>query len=152
MATKLVKPTLEHVRAIAADMRDEDAAEVWASHRHTPLEAMAMGFGMSDLSVVMEIDGDPLTMLGLVKGTALTGHGVPWLLSSRRALAHRREFLLQSPPIIEQMLSVCPRLSNHVHAENRLSVRWLKWLGFTVDKPQPLGVNKELFHKFHLER
>lgn len=152
MATRLVKPTPAHVHTIAANMRDEDAAEVWASHRHTPLEAMTSGFELSDLSVVVEVDGAPIAMTGLVKGSLLTGHGVPWLLSSREALAHRREFLLQSPPIIEQMLSVCPRLSNYVHAENRLSIRWLKWLGFTVDAPLPAGLNKELFHRFHLER
>jgi hypothetical protein len=148
----LVKPTEESVRVIAADMRDADAAEVWASHRHTPVDALLSGWRMSDFSVVVECAGVPSAMLGLVVNCRLTGAGTPWLLASNHALKYKREFLLQSPPIIEEMLNICPRLSNHVHADNRVSIRWLKWLGFTIDEPMRTGADDELFHRFHLER
>lgn len=152
VAIKFVKPTLEAIQLIAGDMRAADVAEIWASHRSTPLESLMRGWEMSDFSVIVECDGVPCTMLGLVVGCLMTGAGTPWLLSSNHALQYKREFLIQSPPVIAQMLEICPRLSNYVHAENRVSIRWLKWLGFTVDPPLPVGVGKELFHKFHLDR
>jgi len=149
---EFVKPTEAAIRLIAADMRDADAAEVWASHCQTPIDALMKGWELSDLSVVVECDGVPCTMLGLVIDNVLTGSGTPWLLSSNHALKYKREFLIQSPPVIEQMLDVCPRLSNYVHAKNRVSIRWLKWLGFTIDEAVPVGISKEPFHRFHLER
>jgi hypothetical protein len=149
---EFVKPTEAAIQLIAADMRNADVAEVWASHHHTPLDALMKGWVLSDLSVIVECDGVPCTMLGLVVENLMTGAGTPWLLSSNHALKYKREFLLQSPPVIEQMLDVCPRLSNYVHVDNRVSIRWLKWLGFTIETPGPIGINKELFHRFHLER
>ncbi len=149
---KLVRPIESAIRIIAADMRPEDAAEVWASHHHTPIEALMSGWKLSNLSVVVEIDGVPCAMLGLVVQCRITGAGTPWLLASNHALRHRREFLLQSPPVIAEMLNICSRLSNHVHVNNKVSIRWLKWLGFTIEKPEPTGLNRELFHRFHLEK
>jgi hypothetical protein len=32
-----------------------------------------------------------------------------------------------------------------------MSVRWLAWMGFTIDEPEPIGVNGEMFHLFHKE-
>lgn len=139
-------------RAIAADMRDADAVEVMASHGHTPLGALLEGLRQSDYAAAVTADGVPIAMFGLVVTCRLTGHGVPWLLSSNAALQHKREFLVQSKPAVQEMLNICPMLSNHVHADNRVSIRWLKWLGFTIDDPQPTGINGELFHRFHLEK
>lgn len=152
MVVKFIKPTEAAIQLIAADMRDADVAEIWASHRHTPIDALMRGWELSDLSVIVECDGVPCTMLGLVVDCVLTGSGTPWLLSSNHALKYKREFLIQSPPVIEQMLDTCPRLSNHVHTKNRVSIRWLKWLGFTIEEPLPVGIDKELFHRFHLEK
>lgn len=149
---KFVKPTVEIIQHIADNMRAEDAAEVWASHRHTPMQALSAGMKLSDYTVVVCVDDVPCAILGLVIHDILTGSGVPWLLSTEDALKHKREFLKQSPPVIQEMLSICPRLFNHVHIENRISIRWLKWLGFTIDAPQPSGFDGELFHRFHLEK
>jgi len=106
---------------------------------------------LSDFSVIVEIDGVPCAMLGLVVQSLLTGAGSPWLLATNHALKYKREFLVQSPPVINEMLSICPRLWNYVHADNKVSIRWLKWLGFTIDDPQKLS-SGEYFHRFHLER
>lgn len=152
MAVELVKPTLEALHIIAADMRDEDVAEIWASHHHSPIEALMVGFELSHFSVVVECDGVPAVMLGLIKQGLITGSGIPWLLGTNHALNYKREFLLQSPPVIKEMLNICSNLSNHVHADNRVSIRWLKWLGFTIDDPVAIGVGGELFHRFHLEK
>ena len=34
----------------------------------------------------------------------------------------------------------------------RLSIRWLAWLGFAIDPPQPYGFLGLPFHRFHMER
>ena len=148
-----VKPTDEHIKAISADMRREDAEEVWASHRHTPLEALTFGCALSDFSVtVVSDDGTPLVIIGLVKGDLLTGNGTVWMLGSNEALKYRKEFFRQTKPVIDEMLEICPRIGNMVHDKNRISISWLKRIGFIFGEQVELGRDKEIFHRFHIER
>ena len=149
---EFVKPTTEMVESIAADMRQADADEVWASNHHTPLESMMKGWEMSDFSTVVMGDGEPLVMIGLVKRDMLTGSGVVWMLGANKSLKYKKEFFRQTKPVIDEMLTICPRLCNMVHSKNTVSIQWLKWLGFTIDDPTPYGPVGELFHRFHLER
>ena len=148
-----VKPTVALVESIAADMRQADAEEVWASNHHSPLESMMKGWELSDVSTVaIDDNGEPLVMIGLVKRDVLTGSGVVWMLGANEAMKHKKEFFRQTKPIIDEMLTICPRLCNMVHNKNTNSILWLKWLGFTIEDPIPHGPDDELFHRFHLER
>jgi len=147
-----VEPTLSMVTSISEDMRQADAEEVWASNHHTPLESLLKGWELSDFVTIAEHNNDPLVMIGLVKRDILTGSGVIWMLGTNKALEHRREFFRQTKPIINEMLTICPRLCNMVHSKNINSIQWLKWLGFTIDEPIAHGPDDELFHRFHLER
>lgn len=150
---RFVKPTVEMVEAIAADMRQADVDEVWASNHHTPIESLMKGWDQSDyVSVAVNDKDEPLVMFGLVKRDVLSGYGIIWLLGTNNAMNHRREFLTKTPVIIDQMMTICPRLCNMVHDKNKESIRWLKWLGFTIDDPVPHGPHGELFHRFHKEK
>ncbi len=150
---KFGAPTKEAIQFIADNMRAEDIIEVYAAGRHTPIEALEMSMKNSRRSVVVYDNDDvPLAILCIVLRDFLSGVGVPWLLSTEQALKHKRQFLELSPPVIQEMLDMCPKLVNYVHADNKLSIRWLRWLGFTIEDPKPAGPSKELFHRFTMER
>jgi hypothetical protein len=149
---KFIKPTNELIKAIAGDIRQADADEVWASNHHTPMEALVNGLKMSHSAAVVTVNDEPCVMMGLVMRDLLSGVGVPWMLGTEGALKYKREFLIQVPAVINEMLTVCPRLFNYVHAKNSVSIQWLKRIGFTLGDPVPHGCEGELFHKFHLER
>jgi len=152
VVVKFIEPTQDLIEAIAADMRQADADEVWASDNQTPLEALIEGWKVSDLAVVITVNDEPCVMIGLVIRDILSGAGIPWLLGTDNALKYKRQFLTQVPAVINEMLNICPRLYNYVHVDNKVSVKWLKRIGFTFDEPAPYGCEKELFYKFHLER
>jgi len=140
------------IRFIADNMRAADEAEVWAAGLHSPFDSIMGGVDVSDFTTVVWIDGVPCTIFGLVKRSLITGAGTPWMLSAEQVMGHRREIVRHSPPVIDQMLDLCPRLMNYVHSKNTLSIRWLRWLGFTIDSAIPYGDAGEFFHKFHCER
>jgi hypothetical protein len=134
-------------------MRLEDTDEVWASHHHTPLEALNLGWDVSDYVSVAVKNGEPLAMFGLVKRDILTGGGTVWLLGSENALKYKIDFLRQSRPLLREMLGICPRLSNKVHTKNYKSIEWLKWMGFTVSKnPEIYGKERQYFYNFFIEK
>jgi hypothetical protein len=149
---KFKKPTNKAIQFIADNMREEDVNEVWASGKYTPIEALELSLKHSKKSMVVYADDIPIAALGVVSRDFLSGVGVPWLLSAEQALKHKRYFLELAPPIIKEMLMTYSKLVNHVHVENKLSIRWLKWLGFTIEDPAPLRTTGELFHQFHMER
>ena len=144
----------EHIQAIAANMRPADVREVWASHRHRPVEALTFSLGMSVLAWTCSVDGIPVFMWGVCRvGSLMSPIGAPWLLGTP-GIAQRRvvpEFLRQCPAYTEQMQARFPRLENYVHRDNVLSIRWLRWLGFTIETADPVLKNLEPFYLFWRE-
>jgi RimJ/RimL family protein N-acetyltransferase len=143
----------EHIPAIAADMREADRREVWASHRHSPEEALRYSLSRSELAWTCLISGVPAFMWGVARlGSLLSEKGSPWLLGTdlffKAQKQLHREFLRQCPDYVNRMQERFARLENHVHAKNRLSIRWLKWCGFTLDMDVPEVINNEDFYLF----
>jgi hypothetical protein len=152
VVVKFVEPTVEMVELIASDMRQADAIEIWESSRVLPFAGLMRSWKASKLVAVVTIDDVPCVMMGLVVTDAISGAGVPWLLGTNEALKHKREFLKLVPSVIDEMFEVCAILYNYVHVKNRVSVVWLKRIGFKFDKAVPIGANKEMFYKFSLSR
>lgn len=145
----VVVPALpEHAAAIADDARPEDVAELWAQARSTPLQSMLRGIERSAFSLTCLFDGEPVAMFGVVPVSLLTGRGVPWMVASRKIDQHQRLFLRHCRPAVEQMGQMFRHLCNHVDARNTKAVRWLAWLGFTVQPAQPHGPDGLPFHYF----
>lgn len=149
---KFYRPTEEMIQHIADNMRKADRIEVMASDGHTPLEALQQSLKMSQSATVACVEGVPCVIFGLVIHNLIEGTGSPWMLGTEGSLKHRRQFLIETPLVIDEMLRTCIKLFNHVHVKNRESVRWLKWLGFTFDNPAPFGVAGEEFQRFYIER
>lgn len=148
-----VKPTPEAIKFIADNMRPEDVVEVYATANMDPHEALMIEHhGAADYRTIGTADGIPVAIFGLTVHNPLTRLGVPWMLSATQILDYKKDILRYSPQVVDNMLDICPKLLNYVHTENKLSIRWLKWLGFKIEDPVPYGVNGELFHPFHQER
>ena len=43
-----------------------------------------------------------------------------------------------------------PYMFNYVDVRHKEAIRWLKWLGFTLNEPTPYGPFGLPFHKFHM--
>lgn len=145
-----VKPNDEIIKYIADNMRAADALEVWEMSRHTPLQSIQEGLAISKYSTVAVINDIPCAVFGLAVVDILTGTGVPWLLGTDYAVKQHRVFLNHTKQGLSQMLNVCPNLFNYVHAENKISVRWLKYMGFNIEKELPIGMDGAMFHKFSI--
>lgn len=137
-----------HISFIADNMREADQREIWASSRHTPDVALRKSLELSALAWTCFVDGTPAFMWGVAgQGGILSEAGAPWLLGTDAIYKVSREFLRQSRAYVDRMQALFPRLENHVHAGNALSIRWLTWCGFTLDEA-PVRINGEEFFMF----
>lgn len=148
----IVPAGTDHIASIAARMREADRIEVWASSRSTPHHALMFSLQNSHWAWTALIDGQPEVMFGVSDLSILAGSGAPWLLGTDAVEKHQRTFLRQSVWWREKLLERYQVLKNFVHDENVMSKRWLKWLGFTLYDPFPMGESGEAFRLFEMRR
>jgi hypothetical protein len=60
-------------------------------------------------------------------------------------------FYKKSREVVEELARSRPSLSGHIYCKNDFSLRWAKFLGFTIKEAEPYGVKNEPFHPFYME-
>lgn len=148
-AVVLSKPFIRPARQsdildIAAHMRAEDTAEIWHSSRVTPWSALYRGMRDSDATFVIERNGVPVAMFGVVgeKGR----WGSPWMLGTDE-LKNCKSLLRECRVRLDEYLKEYHYLANAVWAENTVHIEWIKWLGFQFEGEELR--NGETFLQFH---
>lgn len=139
---------MDDIVHVADNMRPEDVAEIKASSGLAPLDCLMIGVSISPYSQAIESNGKPMAILGLAFNGSTAG--VPWLLGTSDITKAKKSFLSASKSALNEMLAMCPTLSNYVHAKNTKSISFLKCLGFDIGTPEPYGVAMEPFHKFSI--
>ena len=150
MSWEIVEARVGHIRPIARNMRSCDEREVWASHGYNPEEAMDASFWRSLKAWTCLVDGEPAFMWGVGPQESVMGNvDCPWLLGTDAMKKVKLDFIKLSRRYVDDMQELYPRLENYVHAENKVSIRWLKWCGFELaEEPEEYGVNPEKFYRF----
>jgi hypothetical protein len=68
------------------------------------------------------------------------GVGVVWLLATQEIERHPVRFYRESKRMFGNVTEKYETLINWVDQHNTLSLRWLQWLGFEIEEPEPWGV------------
>lgn len=140
--------------ALAGQIHACDAREIYAvSHPSSIEEALreavsgsTVAWGAYDGSEV------PVAVFGVAPPSLLSGFAAPWLLRRADASLYGRAYVRLSRWYRDAMLSEYPILTNWCGAWNQDSIRWLRWLGATVDEPLPVGLHGEWMHRFTITK
>jgi len=144
------KPTKEDVEYIIEHARAEDVAEVEALDGSTIRECLEDTPNLLDCSQVWEVNGKPVAIFGITKQNGPLNVGIIWLLATDELHKYTMKFARYCKEVFEKMSRGYAYLFNYIHTENKTSIEWLKWLGFKVSDPIPLGHKGANFHKFEL--
>ncbi|WP_027859251.1 hypothetical protein [Marinobacterium jannaschii] len=149
---KIIQAILGHAEHIAAHMRIADINEIWAASLSTPEESLIKGIKRSTPAMTGLVDGRPVAMFGVAPMSVMTGVGAPWLLGTDEVDQVSLSFLKHSRAMVTQWKQDHALLYNYVDARNAASIRWLKWLGFTIQEARPYGALQLPFHRFEFVR
>lgn len=144
--TEIRVATNEDLIALAADMRQADKDEVYASGGYSPLEALFDSAANSDFTHAILFNGQ----VGFVVGVDGT-HGVVWALTGNLVNKYPKEFARVTRAIVHGLSRKYPVLQNMVDARYSAALRWVRWLGFKVYPAVPFGVEGLPFHPIILE-
>jgi hypothetical protein len=140
----------DHAVAMAPHLRPADAAEIHAASGRTAEQALLTSLALSTHAWTAVIDGRPACIWGAGPLSLVLGRGCPWLLGTSEVERQARPFLRLSRAFLAEMRATYPELENHVDARNRTSLRWLRWLGFTIAPAAPWGFLGLPFHRFRM--
>ncbi len=96
------------------------------------------------------IDGEVAALVGLSVDSLIGGVASPWLVTGKPVDQHKKLFLRETRDGVEKMRLLFPVLRNYVHAEYTETIRWLKWLGFNIGEPKPMGPHGAPFCLFSM--
>jgi len=142
---------IEDVEILKMRLRFEDIAEVWASHHHTPEQALQLSFEKSVPCLTIDNNGVPVGMFGITPETLMGSKAIVWLLASDDIDKIKIRFLRNCKIFINLMLNQYPYLYNFVDERNTESIKWLKYLGAKFQGPVTFGVEQMPF-RFRVRR
>jgi hypothetical protein len=147
---EIVLAKAAHIRTIAKRMRKADRDEVLAASGKTPFEALAYSLRKSSIAYTGLINGQPEVMFGVGDINILNAVGAPWLLGTDAVERNYLAFLRRSVVWKRFFLERYAVLRNLVDARNTVSIRWLRWLGFTFS--EPVNLRGHDFYLFEMTR
>lgn len=147
----VVPATPEHCKKLADNIRKADAEEMWALGAWRPQEGVLFSLEQSTEAYTVvdadDPDGVPILMFGLGRTHDIfdNGNRSIWLLGTDRASHIKKRFIKECETYLLTMASGLT-VYNFVLTTNEPSLRWLKWLGFTIMEAKPHGWLKKPFH------
>lgn len=144
--------TRADVGYLAGNLREADVNEIKASSGRAPFEAVVLSFLASRDPMVGCVDDVPVCIFGVAEASTISDKASPWMLGTDDLPKHARAFLRMSRAYVQNLKRQYALLWNYVDARNTYAIRWLGWLGFKIEDPQPFGPDRLPFHRFTMER
>ena len=129
---KIRKATLEDADYLGSKLRPEDLLEIESFRPNTdPSEALAVGIEScgNRCWTATCLKNKPILIFG-VAPVIPEQFGSIWLLGTPRIKEIQWEFLRNCRTILDELHEGFPILGNYVSLNNRVHVKWLKFMGF----------------------
>ncbi len=147
---ELVVGEAGHPYQIIGKMRESDIEELKASYETEPNMVLLESWWRSTYKWAILADREVVAVCGVVAEPDDPAVGIPWLLGTDDVSKIPHSFNRRAREVLDKALTLRPKLANYVMKENVKSVRWLKWLGFSLLPAIPYGPNNVLFHPFYM--
>lgn len=139
MAVEIGRYRPEDGDYIASHIRASDRKEIYYLAALTPLQAIKTTAAVSEIAWTAKLDGRPILAFGVCRKTALSDIGMPWALGTDEADRQVSAYARHSRTFFDGVSRAFPVMENYALAENKRTLRWLKWMGFDMEDPAPYG-------------
>ena len=121
----------DYVQVAVMDLRLWDRIEAMAMTGQDPHKALEQCILQSSSVYVAEEDGQIHGVFGVCLDDPDVG--VPWFVATDAAERNKKLIMKTGRKMVDEWLKRVPYLANYVCCLHEQSIKWLEWLGFTVD-------------------
>jgi len=146
---EVVETNVDHIVDLCGNLRKTDYEDLAMYTGQSADEALVEGYKYSKLCWTVLHKKEPICIFGVAD--QYNGNGCVWLLGTDKMKDARISIIRESKFYVRKMLAPYKRIENWVYHKNELSIKWLKWCGFTIEEAKIAGVGKALFHHFYKE-
>jgi hypothetical protein len=146
----IVPATQEHVAQMLPNVRRDDRYEVMAATGLPVDDILGRCVKNAEMAWAGMVDDEVACIFGVTGASLLSETGYPWLIGTDLIEQHAKPFLRRNRKMVGVMIERYPILKNYVDARNIKAIQWLRWLGFTINPPEPFGMYRMLFHPFEM--
>lgn len=143
--------TVDDIWWVASRLRAADLAELQALHG-TGVDVQRVlwrAVRVSDIGMAaIAPGGEPIALCGVAPVSLVSGEGSPWMLGTDQVERQARAAVVIGRHLVTEWAQQYRLLQNWVDARNRVSVRWLARIGFTIHPAEPYGAQHLPFHRF----
>ena len=118
-------------------LREADRLELKAHGQKDSYKALVASVRASDKCYTVWIDEEPAAIFGVATIDVDPRVGSIWLLGTPKIETIKIQFLRESRRWLEDVSQGYDLLTNVVHQDNDLHIRWLRWLGMSFLNHQP---------------
>jgi hypothetical protein len=148
-----ILPTVDSdLDELAEKMRDIDVMECHQVLNLPVAKVLQLSRAVSYEILTGRVNGELVVIYGIAKLNILSSEASPWLLATPAIEKYGFAFARRNKEVIARWQKKYTVMRNHVHVDNKITIRWLRWLGFDIQDPVPYGYRGELFHPFELRR
>ena len=138
--------TKEHAKELTEGMREMDKLECFCVGS-APSKAVESSMNASDMSfTVMTKDNKVMAMFGAGEGH----EPFIWMLGTNQVELYAKDFLKHCRKWVWSLASHYGSVSNWIHTDNLVCIKWLKWCG--AEFGEPIKIKEELFRKFKITK
>lgn len=148
MAARVERYREEHSAALLSGLREIDRRELYMLSRLKPDDALDLTLSLAVASWSGFVGDELICVFGISRRSQLSDVGVPWLVGTDAIGDNYRPFARLSRDYYSRFSRAFPQMENYVLADNVVTVRWLKWLGFDMGEPTPHGFARAPFIRF----
>lgn len=142
--------TVEHLEELASQLRYKDLQEIKACSEMGVLETLVTVFNRSDEVRTVFLNGDIIGVYSLT--LTLETDCSFWFLGTDSINKCSLSFLKESRKMLKELLNKYRCVFSLVYSENKISIKWLEWLGFSVSKEvELLGPMSSTFYRVSIE-
>ena len=118
-------------------LREADLVELNAHGQRDAFRALLMSVRCSEKCYTVWVEDKPAAIFGVGRISQEPSVGSIWLLGTPEIETIKIQFLRESRKWLEEVGQGYELLTNVVHEDNQLHIRWLKWLGMSFINRQP---------------
>lgn len=134
----------EDASAIAPHLREADKKEITAISGVNHTQALLYSILSSDSYTACLPDCTPIAVFGVGDGEP-EEFGIPWMVGTDQMLRYRKPLIKDARKWVDSYRGRYRVLCNYVDARNRIHIRWLQHIGFTIStNPEYVGVDKSV--------